>query len=361
MSQEITTIQIEKKEKSKAWGQFGLALPDFENDLANAKLEIEKVLSLVPAKGNIKELEPNLKNAKILSKSLEEKRKGITVHLDNVKERLMVPEKAVQDQLKAYELQIIAVKKVIESENAALTAVDDEKKDLITKIKASYIEYFAECLRIVNDLIHSTYSNMLSTKVPFEDFDAEIKKASIFYLPDYKPFFARQNYKKQHLNDSQISLIYTDNKGDMPNYTKLFVDEMNAKKIGYKSELANVEAAKAIMDKEKKEAEKKALAEKESQQLNLKIENATAFDAVPKSDVKDLKKVFELDMPNDHTTVLALFGAFAANLDICLPELKVNKWMALTPDQVGKVLAKLKSRNNSLTFSGINFKATDKL
>lgn len=360
---ETTPIKIEelKQKRQLAWGNFGLKLVDIETDLQAKKMEIEKLLSYVPEKSTIAKTEADLKEAKRLSKELEEFRKQTTNHLDSVKARLMEPEKGIADIVKIFEAKIIDVKKIIEQENAAANAKEEEKRDLATKVKASYIEYLAECLRITNETIHNVYSEMLTQKVPVDEFDDFIKNSSDIQIPDYKPFFARQNYVQKHLSDGEKANIYTANKAILPNYRQMFIDEMLAKKAGYRSELANVEAAKSLLEKEKKEAEKKAVQEKEMAQLNLKIENATAVDALPKPEIKELKKAFEIDMPNDYKTVLSLFAAFSANIDICLPELKVNKWMALTPAQVGNVLAKLKTKNNSLEFSGINFKAIDKL
>jgi hypothetical protein len=54
-------------------------------------------------------------------------------------------------------------------------------------------------------------------------------------------------------------------------------------------------------------------------------------------------------------------AAFTANLQLCLPKLRVTKWMAFTPSQAAGALAKVKNDDNNFSPSGITFKKVDKL
>ena len=52
---------------------------------------------------------------------------------------------------------------------------------------------------------------------------------------------------------------------------------------------------------------------------------------------------------------------YTKHAEECLKLLKVSKWFSLTPKQLGTVLGKLKSADNEFGFTGIVFKAVEKL
>lgn len=361
MENQITKLNEIQLAKQKAWGNFGLALSDKEEKLALNALEIGKKISIEPSQGNINQCVIDLAEAKRLLNALIEERKETTNRLDKVKSRLMDHEKIGGENLAAYEKKIISIKQEIEIKNQKIRAIEEEKIELAQKVKQSYIDFISDCNKLVDELVLETYLEMLNSNLPIEDFDLAVKTASAFSIPDYKSYFAKQNFKQVHISDVEKALIYTNNKSVLPDFTAEFIEKMNLKKVGYKSELANVEASKALMEKERKEAEKARNEANEMAKLAVKIETSEALQAEPKAEVKLLKKTFVLDMPDSHETALVLFAQFSANINKILPELKVTKWLSFTPAQIGNVLAKLKSKDNSIEFSGITFKSVDKL
>lgn len=353
-------------QKQKVWGNYGLALGKAENDLAVKKMVIEKAIAITVTKENIKDAESILKVAKQDLKSLVEERKKITDPIDNVKSRLMEHEKSIGESLKSFETEIIGTKKKIQDELALINAKSDEKKLFLSKLNQAYIDCNFEYQRIKNEKVNQIYLDILEKEIAFDEFDLTVKARvlelkSNANLPSFKSFFQKQNFVAQHHDVKELNEISTENKQSTLDVFLELENDLLAKKVGYRSELANKEEAKKLALKEQLELEKQMLAEKQSKELEAKIQQANIEDATLKSDVKDLKRTFEVEMPNTPQTALQLFATFSANYDAVLAKLKVNQWMAFTPQQIANVLGRLKTENNSLEFSGITFKKVDKL
>lgn len=363
----ITTLQAEKQ---RAWGNFGVALVNAETNLSLEKSKIVNTLKkLEVSKDNLKEAENLLKLAKSDLKSLIENRKKLTDPIDGVKSRLMENEKATDLEIKNYEQSIIGVKKIIQEEIRKKEAKGDEKKLYISKLNQAYIELNDYLQSVVNKKTMDLYLSILNDEVPFDEYDTavmgkmlEIKANS--NLPTLKAYFEKQNFVNAHHTREELMAIYEENKQNAHSVIDVYAQietNLKNKKVGYRSELANKEEAKKMALKEQIEADKKRLAEKQNAELEAKIQQAAAEDAKPKSDVKDLKLVYEVEMENTPQTALQLFATFSANYDLVLSKLKVNQWMAFTPKQIASVLGRLKTENNSLEFTGITFKEVDKL
>ena len=351
----------ELAKRQNAWGNFGVKMYQTESELS-AKFSAASIeLATAPSKELIKTNEETLKKVKQALKDLQEDRKAITNKLDDVKARLMIPEKDLTELVKGYEAAVISVKKEIEANNAAKNAKSNEEKDLAEKVKLSWVNYIAAVDQVIIDTAYKVYLELLETKVEPKNYDETVKRYTNFSIPEYKPFFQALGYNQQFLTDGEKAIIYTANKSELKDVTARFLEVMAEKKAGYKSELANVEQAKIIMATQKAEADKAAKAKIEAQQLELKLASSMALDAEPKSDVKELRKVYDIDMPNDYQSALKLYAAFSANIKEVEPLLNVKKWLSLTPESIGKALAKLKSKDNSLNFEGITFVEVSKL
>jgi len=354
-----------KQQKQTVWGKFGIALVDAENDLQTKKMVILNGLP-EPKKEGLKESEAHLKNAKSLEKELVNERKKITDPLDNVKSRLMEVEKSVSLQIKEYEHKIIKIKSEIEAEEKQKNAKSEEIKTFISKLNSAYIDLEDWMLKFANKHTNEIYFKILDADIPYDDFDLNCEIAITQLtennvLPTIKEAFAKQNYKPLLITMDEIKNLSIENKKEVTNPYLLISENLKSKKIGYKSELANKEMAKELAMKEQKEAEKKREEEKQRAELEAKIEQATEMQLTEKSDIKALKKCYEVEMPDTYQTALQLFATFSSNLDLVLPKLKVNKWFAFTPQQIANVLGRLKTENNSLEFSGITFKEVSKL
>ena len=360
MGQELELQNEEKKRKHAAWGKFGVKLIENEVVLSGKMTKVESFMLTDPKKETVIQDEANLKEAKAQAAELKEMRLQVTSPLEKVKSRLMEHEKRAADLIKDYTNKIIVVKRVIESERAAAGAKEEEKKDLVSKIKLSYIEYDSEFKRYINELVLDEYIKMLEADVKFEDYDALVSEIKVEGMK-HSPFFLKQNFKRKYLSEDEYKAIYRENMIKAPDHIAEFASGIMEKKAGYRSELANkAKAMELLADKAKKD-ENERKAKEETAKLGLKIQAAAAVDATPKNEVKELKLGFEVDMEDNYDSALKLFACFSANLKMVLPELRVKKFLDLKPNQIAKVLSKLKSKDNSLEFSGIVFKATDKL
>jgi hypothetical protein len=120
----------------------------------------------------------------------------------------------------------------------------------------------------------------------------------------------------------------------------------------------------AIQKAQAEEASKKAKAEEEKRNADTAAKITAQSQAlVPEQTVvtKNLKRGYEVDMPETVESAVAIMGAFVANIDKCMPHLRVAKWMSLTVKQMANPLGKVKSEDNQFQPVGIVFKETEKL
>lgn len=350
------------KKRTLAWGKFGGNLTSKEDALGAGSLDIESGLeNNPPTLDNIPAAEATLKVAKKALQELKAVRLEVTNPLDKVKERLISHEKGTAEKIKAYENAIISKKREKQNLQAAANGKKEEERDLIAKIKSSYIDYFLHVKNTVSNKVNEVYLGMLEAGVKYEDFDSHVHEVKLEKIK-HAPFFQRQNYAPKYLSDAEWKEIYKANMQKPADVIALFAEGIMNKKAGYRSELANKAKAKELLEAQKKKDGEAAKAKAEQEKLALKIDNAAAVDAVPKDKTtKALKEKFEVDMPNDHASALALYACFSANINEILQHLKVKNWLDLKPSQIAKVLGKIKSADNNFEFEGITFKSIDAL
>lgn len=357
--------QLEAR-KELAWGKYGKKLVEAEKSLQEDRMVLKKHLAEKPTKNNITDCQNLLNSSKSKLKTIIDIRKKYTNPIDDVKARLMEVEKDCKNMLLEYENSIISVKREIEVEKKKATAKVDEQQDYVYKLKQACIDLNDKIYQLINKYTQDSYFDMLDKKVAYDQFDNYVKATinglkETLKLPSLKEAFANQNFSAKYNSKEELSEITHKGMIDKVNFFVELENNLLEKKAGYKSELANSEKAKEIAEKEAKEAEKKRLEQKQNAELESKISKAQDGQMVEDDGYKKLKKAYEVDMPNTHETALQLFACFSSCLDLVLPKLKVTKWMDFKPSQIAKVLGKLKSSDNSLEFTGINFKEIEKL
>ena len=361
-AEEIKALEVKKM---TVWGNYGKTLVDAERKLQSIKMGIIHIPEK-PNKDSINNHVTALAEKKRLLKEVVDLRKSYTDPIDKVKKRLMEIEKDCSSSITDYEKNIISVKNEIEAERTKANAKKDEQCDFLYKLNQAYIDLNDELSKLVNNHVHDAYMGMLKVKCPYESFDDYVTATvnglkETLKLPKIKDSFDKQNFRPLHNDMNELAELSRKNSKE----TIYFFDELRAKlmekKVGYKSELANTEKAQELAEKQQKEAEKKRAEEKQNAELEAKIQKANDVQSIEKTDYKDLKLVFDVDMPDTHNTALQLFATFSSNIDLILPKLKVSKWLSFTPNQIAKVLSKLKSEDNRMEFSGITFKEVKKL
>jgi len=351
--------------RGKAWQKFGEALVGYETKLLSLKMELDHKIATLPTKDNVKESEQLLKESKELLRTILAERKSITDKLEPVKTRLMQPEKDSKDAIINYENAIKEVKAIREKEEREANAVIEEKKEMIAKIKQAIVELEYHMESEVNKFVYRSYSQMLNDEVAFENFDDAIESLEPISFKDINVFFKEQNFKLSKVDKKEAAKIWKEQTAEIEQlsvkYQAKAIELLKDKKVAYRSEIANVKIAKEQLEKDRKEAEKKAKEEKQAKELESKLNASKSEELKPKSDIKALKYGYEVDMEENVENSLQIWACFSANLDILLPVMNISKWDNCGSGSIKKALSKLKTNDNSLTFSGITFKQTTKL
>tara|TARA_R110000796_G_scaffold60642_9_gene140309 strand:- start:2811 stop:3914 length:1104 start_codon:yes stop_codon:yes gene_type:complete len=363
---EKTPEEIALKVVGKKWKNTGLTVVKCELWLSKQQKEItDNLPSIVVTKENIVLTEETLAEARKSVNAMKEGRSALTRAMDDVKRDLMQPEKDCALIIDELSSKLLTVKKAVKKENDALALKVEQKTALKLAIKTTYDKLNSERQRIIDDELTNTYAVMLEARTPLENYDS-IAKSSVDSLefPSLKDFFLKERTDISALSEEEKKAVQVENIQEIPNYSEKLAQKFIDKKVTYQAELNNVEEALKQNQLAAKEAQKKREHDATGKELSNKIEAVAAnqTESVPAvATGKKLKVTYEIDMEENVETCLLLWACFSANLEECLKHLKVSKWFSLTPKQLGTVLGKLKSSDNEFGFTGIVFKAVEKL
>ncbi len=146
-------------------------------------------------------------------------------------------------------------------------------------------------------------------------------------------------------------------------YIQLYTNELRKKFIDYSVAYSNKKQAIELAAKEDEEKQKALIEEANNKETAIQLESVSEVLEVTVSgpEIKALKKSYEVNMPETVESVIMIMAAFTANLQLCMPKLKVTKWFKFTPDQAATALAKVKCDDNNFAPKGITFKEVEKL
>lgn len=354
-------METSLEKRVETWSNFAMALYEMELEAYSKLDEVKEACNFPVSTENIEEAEKTLKVIKSTIAEIKDMRLSKTTPLDNLKQRLMTPEKDAAEQLKYFESNLLEVKKEIAEAQRKLELVENQKREYAEFVKSFYIDFIRKNEADLRNGASRLYSDMLDKKVDTKKFDEEVNGcANTFNIPSIKEAFEKAVAPSTpDLTKQDKALIYTKNKMELPNYTKMFIEKMNVYKAGYAAELNNIEESKKRLEEEKKAAEKRAAELKAAQELEAKLSSVPTIKEPAKG--KQVKEVYVVDMEEDLKNAMTLYACLSANLDLILPKLRVKKWFDLKPNQIATVLGKLKSENNSLEFEGITFTKEYKL
>lgn len=364
MSTEVATTQSQEEAiatRREGWGKIGVGIYLGGLDL---QVKAQDLILKIKYPTRVEEL-PNaealLKEIKAGQNSVITDRKQLTGKLDAVVTKLMDPEKSLNDPIanlsnaiiklkQDYEkIQQVKVQKELEIKTIKerikefLATKDFEfRSDISTKITLAY-EY-----ALTNDIkpeALATYLDKVRTRVGVMDFTCE------------KP-----DFKLKLVDVTEMDLIMQDTFLLNPHaYVSIFQKALAEKFSDY--EVAYKKKAEALELSRKAEEDKQAQLKKdlEEKELANKLE-ATATPLMEVGpEVKALKKVYEVNMPNTYENMRAVIGAFFGNEVQCKAKLKVKEWFSFTPAQMASALAKVKNDDNSFEPKGIIWKEVSKL
>lgn len=366
MITDIVTTQVDQEvlaKKRNSWANMGEAI--YTGELALQARAQAKLLTLtLPAKiEEVPQAEALLKELKGEMGAIQEERKKITSKLDEVTARLMQPEKSMQEPIKSLEAEIIKVKKADAEQRAKKQAKDNELRECKEFLISSLARVDADYKRMISDKVAKAYEYALGEgNIQMDGLESFTQKAAAkFTENDFTP--AAPERRLTYVTTEEYAALAAEHfLIDANSYLLAYVVELEKKFSDYEVALNNKEQAIALA-KQQQANQLAAIAEEQTNKEVAAQMDAVSVDLTPSYGpvVKDLKEAFEVDMPETVESVIKIMSAFTANLQLCMPKLRVTKWMAFTPAQAAGALAKVKNDDNNFSPSGITFKKVDKL
>lgn len=364
MSTEVANIdQSVLAQKKNAWANMGEAVYKSEMQLQASAQAALKDLTLPLKIEDVPESEDRLRKLKSAQKEIEKRRKEITTPLDELASRLMQPEKSFNEPIKLLSESIITIKRNYEAEQRAIREKEAEKLNLVQSINMQKNDADAFYKTKINNYITKAFEHALqNAEITPDNVDGFIKQCDAKYsVADFTPQ-KPVLYAKYHTAQDVEVLLNEHWRIDSSGYVLMFQSQLRNKFSDFSVAFHNKQDALIKAKKEEEERLKAIEAEKQNKNLANQIDTmSTPLNAMVTPNVSALRKSYEVDMPETVESVIAIMAAFTANLPLCLPKLKVNKWFSFTPNQAAIALSKVKCDDNNFKPQGITFKEVDKL
>src|SRR5574343_73183 len=347
----ITTTDAVVLKKRQNWADMGQLVHQTEQTLQSDSLVLLSLLVAPTKTDELLSAESTLKEVNKGLTELEAKRKERTSVLDAICTRLMNPEKVVKAEIEKFKAAIVSVKKLKAVEDAKIKAAADELSaarafytDEVLKLDSAYKKKCADNVLLAYNYAlgdgNITMDAFTPTPVPFISLHGQAGQIAIIASNLYDSMRAPVVY----LNDYYTSI-------DMR--FEFYNVAVNNKQAAQQQ----AAQAKAKADADAAEALKNA-------QVAATLENVAVLhtpESAAKPEVKALKQVYELDMPDNETSALAIISAFVGNFAACRDHVRVKSFRNLSVEQMGAALCALKNKDNAFSVNLITFKVTDKL
>lgn len=355
------------QKKRQSWADMGQLVHQTEQTLQSDSLVLLSLLVAPTKTDELLSAESTLKEVNKGLTELEAKRKERTSVLDAICTRLMNPEKVVKAEIEKFKAAIVSVKKLKAVEDAKIKAAADELSaarafytDEVLKLDSAYKKKCAD-----NVLLAYNYAlgdgNITMDGLPgyIEKVKAKFKESDFTPIP--VPFVSL------HGQAAQIAMIasnlYDAMRAPM-DYIADYRCAVDKQFEFYNVAINNKAAAQEQAAQAKAKADADAAELLRNQQAAAALENVAVLhqsDAAASKEVKALKQVYELDMPDDETSALAIISAFVGNFAACRDHIRVKSFRNLSVEQMGAALCALKNKDNAFSVNLITFKVTDKL
>jgi hypothetical protein len=347
------------EKRKQTWAFIGEKIHYLELELqTQAQTAIKNLVKLPEAIKDVKEAEETLSWVKGIQKGIEAKRKETTSKFDPVFERLMAPEKSLNDPIQKYQARIIELKQGQEKIDNEKRKAQDEtarvKQFLLTTIDNYHAKFKSWIISKVNEAFLFALNKGIKPGTEVEDYQGRVafrinKDHFKIELPEIKTFLEDINPLV-----TEYFLI------DPAYYIDLFKSELEKRFFDYETAFINKAAA---LEQIKKDQETR-LQEIEQQRLNKEAAGhleSYSTDLQPASDLKPLRKTYAVDMEETFTNAMKIFAAFMANKEKCFNKTTTKKWFGFNASSAALALSKVKSEDNNFAPSGISFKEVPKL
>lgn len=347
--------------KFNAWGKMGLAVSvrelaiQVEGQQIAASLLTPTDILQVPA------AEEALKTAKFKSNGLVEKRKEITGKLDAVVTRMMGPEKSLAQAIEASAAAIIKVKqddRATQQGNAAKTQETATLREFVTIYVAQRNASFQIGMQ---ELISAAYKFALEN-IPPEGLETYLPKVAARAMVE-KYTMPAPTVQSKLLTAEEVAAIL----GEVftPRPATAYVDDfslyLKEKFSDYNIAWENKATALAQDTQEAAAVVASINEEAQSSVVEAKLDAISTPIVTTTPGVKELKQVYEVDMPDDFESAIRIMTACVANAGKVRECTRTTKWDAFGVLAIKRALAKIKSDDNEFAPGGIVFKIVDKL
>ena len=345
--------------KKKAWSEVGLTVHNTNLQLEEKAKEALEILTKMTPKNidQINGAEVILKDVKAKLAIIELERKAVTSKFDQVTSALMTHEKSVKDALPAYTNAIVAIKKAHEAEQEKIRQAEQKEK----QEKEAAINYinkaYTDIKSMVADQCQKAFEYALNKSIEGDRLASYITKVKANKTEkDFtivKPVEMRQDFF-----DGAWAYLDTPSPADFVTY---FHKEVDKQFEFYVVALKNKDAA---IQANKEAAERAALALQEdlaNRNVAARLETIATSTAEIVSDVKELKRKYELDMTDSEANALLIITAFVTNFAQVKDGIRTKAWLNMSVSQMGAALAWYKNKDDKFTCTGINFKTVEKL
>lgn len=357
----IPAIPVADLPKFNAWGKMGLAVGARELALQAEQQLIASTLVTPTVIADVPAAEEALKTVKFKLNGLVEKRKDITGRLDTVIARLMEPEKALSLAIVANTKAIVKVKqddRTTQQQAAGKNAERIALRELIVTYTAT-----RHGLMLKNhvELISNAYMHALAT-VPPEELET--------YLPKVSARVTEKSCTIPKPEVTPVLLTTEDVEAELdaffvPQPSKYYIDAfaLSLKEKFSDYDIAWANKATAVTQHTAQVAETVAtIAEDQGAavvEARLDAISTPVLSTTP--GVRDLKQVYEVDMPDDFSSAIKILSACVAHAAKVETSTRTTKFDSFGVLTIKRALAKIKSDDNDFNPAGIGWKVVDKL
>ncbi len=295
--------------------------------------------------------ENKLKELKKIKKDIEVERKKITSNFDELHSRLMEPEKLLEQPINNLTAAIIKVKTEYELHLKKQADISNEKKKIEEFVKSYINQHIAEKKTKIFYYIKSEVELLSTLKI--NDINEYITKRKqeldIFnYITINKP-----TYKSLLLTNDEVNGIINEQYADQHEIINMLPSYLY---LEFEKAIINKNDASVVNNLEKIEQERI------KNDLIIQLDtNAINIDSISNSNIKELKKHFEVDMPENLASATFIMAAFFNNINVCKSKLSVEKWFSFSVKQAAGALSKVKTDDNYFTPQNVVFKEVSKL
>lgn len=363
----ITTTDAVVLKKRQNWADMGQLVHQTEQTLQSDSLVLLSLLVAPTKTDELLSAESTLKEVNKGLTELEAKRKERTSVLDAICTRLMNPEKVVKAEIEKFKAAIVSVKKLKAVEDAKIKAAADELSaarafytDEVLKLDSAYKKKCAD-----NVLLAYNYA-LGDGNITMDALPEYIEKVKGKYkIEDFTPTPAP--FISLHGQAGQIAMIASNLYDAMRApvvYLNDYYTSIDMRFEFYNVAVNNKQAAQQQAAQAKAKADADAAEALKNAQVAATLENVAVLhtpESAAKPEVKALKQVYELDMPDNETSALAIISAFVGNFAACRDHVRVKSFRNLSVEQMGAALCALKNKDNAFSVNLITFKVTDKL